>query len=1261
MWAAMTFTVTDAMLNKSRYAGQISDILVSQAQAETGKIARISAPDQIAENWSPDTLFYVQWDVPISDSVMMSLQKEFQQKYPDTQYTFFFTWENPSKFRYTNRKWKELRWKDAIDWALGEELVSQTSLGIWKKHIVLWISFKKDNNDERWVRPLTSSEFDELGIGEQSNFAHARGPLFSRIFPQLKSGNFGQAIQIFVEWYEEKFQEKVEDQRRAAELQAQQLQEAKSGLSQVEASLNSLTVSYRSFLWKTPPAWWDRDIENSIQEAQSHIHNENGSSASHNLSSAQSSIDYLLNLIENHESFWEKIEIIRKHIQKASESPYADQAEREKQTVNQLVDRLESEWKAKDVLSYGNTYSEALNAFEDYVDEINQAKITAETAERNEAVLKTVGTWWAWLWIIGSIIAGWRLNRRRKPTKEQFETEIKKWRGIISQAQEKLMTDIIPKTDMIVELLEDSQNTTKKKVEQLGNDVGTLSIVLAKLMQTLRDIETEVWSHFFRKWPYETGLKMLQNTEIQIDPVLDAQDEDLLAVTTWEDITTLRWLADKMTFTFEDMVSEADTRLVRITETFQELEEANSQYEISSQQTGVVLQMLLGAVSKLSTHTGRDEDVIFPHLGRFQTRFQKRVEEIDTMSMHDKIGAYNQLMLLSEKMLILQEWIEWINMFISEHAPVASRNLLVANGYSVDWVTNIIEPSFKKFAENKSKVLSQKVDVETFSADIEASETIIMNIYTSIISIKDIGRKFSEQKEVVNGVKSTLQALGEELSETYNINQEQLFQEEWFNPEDCFSAITDLSERIVTAINSWDVESGESMLQKMSDEVQKIREIMSLTQTAFSSYDENKSLAEAGLNNISDILPGTKSALTDIQSSWSESVQRLWAGDPTHPNSDGYIWNNIDEIYDNQGISNGLIKDSQVHIDDGKPITAQDQLARSRSLSEDSLYKTQEVHSKKESIETTDKENTKLVSQILAEIEILKQEQSNPDILSSTLESVDGIVVGEEYISSVQKKQKRDPFDIQVNLQKFMEKVDNTKGQIAQDKKAKRDLDEHLATIQSQLSRLASEGTNAQYDDYPDSESAQQVFEVNIPTYEDRYATLFGGSETPNSNWYEILKTSNSLEEDILGARKILSQDEKNRQVVEESMRVARSRIQDARDWDVTHGISITGSIGSSSLNQAEQYYIEGDFHTASEYASSAYKKANTAVENAERKLRRKLRKIAEEEERQRRLKAKKKREAAARAAESSSDSSWFGWGGSFGWGSSWFGWGGSW
>ncbi len=1240
-----------------------------QLEKNEWEVIHINSPTEIAEKWSPKDIFYVQWNIPISDSVLNALTQKINKEYPDTQYTFFFTGENPSDFSYKNRDWNNFRWKDAIEFALSESLLWKTNLGIWKKHVVIWISFERDNNWERWVRPLTSVEFDDLWIGENSRFSHESWPLFSKVFPQLKSWNFPWAIEIIAEGYDTKYNQiisqKQAEKERKQELFKQNLENAKKWIKEVEQLHESLTKEYEDFLWNKPIVGWDEGILEHKQNAKKYLSNENPWLALKHIDIAKKIIWSYQTLIKGYDSYRKNIFLAWEALNLFKENEYIDKFMLEYKIANDLYKKALSEWENKDF-----NYVKTIGLLNESIDALYEEFKDAEEAQ----LYKDVATkWWSSLALLLSGIVWFLANKKRKLTKQEFEKELSRWQKTLDKAYDELLDEIDDKEEILSLLFEDSSWETKTRVDQLSQDVWALSVMLPKLSDTLKQIEREVWSDiwvnlFSSKW-YSKWLSLLEDEEIQINPTTDRLDKHLLRVIWKQKISTLSELAQSMTYTFEWMIKETDSRISSIRSIFIEFDEANSNFDEEVNNSFELKTKLKSSLELLSRNIWEKSAESFPYITEFLNSFTDNLDKLSKTALLDKLGSYNVILEINKKLKIFTDGIKSINNFVIKNNPYKDKTELDFDWYDTNWFIESISKSYKSLWEETKSIFSDK-NLHSFEENIKRKLDKIIESYNELKNLNTTSNKKEQLEETIEWITLKVEEIKENLSKDYDIDKKLLFKEDDHNPYKRFEKINSLQVEVKELLDNWKEEEANKKLIEIEKLLSEIEMIIKMTKWWFDVYDTRKNEIQSISSSINSNKDKAKELLDKIKEKWSPEVLKLWEWDITHPDSDGDLWNNIIEIEENYRELKNVIEWANQFRENWASISAIWELDRARAINEDSSYRLMEINQKYKRLEDTDIENTNLLSDVNNQLELIANIQDKNYITWESRDKFINILSFKTELENRALEEKRNPFKINEGLIYLLLKINELDNNIKRDKQAYEYFLKRINTIDNLITQLESESEEARYDNYPDSEEAINVFEQLTPKYREFYNVLLSKQDLKHEDWHILLSNSEYLIEDINKAISILREDTDERLEAERYINKARHKIWDARRWSWSYWISIYGHYWVNDLSRAEEAYSRWDFDEVDNYASIAYRNAIRAIEEAEEEVRREIRRREEEARRRREEEAERARAAARRRASmsssssssrSSSSSSGFWWWWSFSSSSSGFWWWGSW
>jgi len=1244
----MALALSDVIVTKWEFSAKVMNILTPSAHAETRNgVEYVDSPLEVAEKWESGKSFYVEGNIPLSNELLSSLQSEISVKYPNTDYTFFFTGKNPDNFRYKNRNGKTVRWKDAIDFALDETLQGQTTMGVGKKYVVFWISFQPDNSGTRWARALPSEEFDALDMWENDRFSSKNGPVFSKVFPQLKSGNYSWAIQILTTSYEGEYNRVINKQKRDKE-------NAESSISTTRLYFEWLKKDYEDFLWKSAPLSWWSEIEKYLQSAENSLESDSIKTVNNYIERAKDSIDEKRELINSHESFGEKIMNLRSTLEQSNASKHALWASTEYQEATRLLQIAILEWEQKD-FKYIQSYQNADKWYRKFKWKI--AKISTVNVVKKWSIPLWLTL--SWIWWIGR-------NRKRRPAKNVFEHDIKAFKEWLLRIEESLW-EILPGKDLTLALMNmEYKWEMKKKVQDFRNIFSELLYTIPELNKFLWNVQKTVDAYklnLISSSGYNAGREMIQKWDIFINSADAEIDVNLLEKLGFKEgeISNFEELTNDISKSFWYAVRDTDINVLNLRNIINEIKNINEIYQSNLESVKTNFENL----SKSMDFFSDIDSFILWRFSYFSQVFESNfLKNISIESIDDMIGANAKLEKVNKKISVFSVAIESIISHISENDPDDIIMTLQDSGYETKWFSNNLPRAFNLLDGQTEDIVNDEMSFEDFSSNIEQKSWNIKSLYKKLIDIHNAIEDKHNLSEKIKAFSTAVAKKRTMMTKTYkakhkiDINKADLFLEEnkplsWF-----FESLKPLDLEFVSHVNKWSSEEITSLISKMNEMMTEAQEIFDTTDLKFQGYTSHQSnIAETSVKLEEDIEPALF-VLNDIKNHWDPKVLVLWEGDPTHPDCDWDLGNNMEEILESVRERDNLVSFAQDEFNIWKVIQSSKSLDRADIMNNNIKYRISEIHDKHQRIDQIENLNRKKLMDIQSVFKELSGLTKEHYVVENTISDIENLLKFEKSLVDMQTAKKRNPFSIQEKFAYMDTLIQDVKSKIEKDRQVNANLRNTFQSIWKQILILTKEWSSAQNDKYPDSQEAKKVFEEKIPEYSKAYEQLLSELKKDHNNWYKLYKKADEIEEDIMNWIKVLRKDDAERRKIEDAIEQASQRSKSARSWRGDYGIRLRWDYGSSDLDTALELYALWRFLDASKYAKNSYEKASIQISRADSAVqeeRTRRRRAREEEERR----ARKRREDAARRRRnsySSSSSGFWSSGGWFWWGSSGFG-----
>ncbi|MCB0353136.1 MAG: hypothetical protein KDD64_06405, partial [Bdellovibrionales bacterium] len=462
-----------------------------------------------------------------------------------------------------------------------------------------------------------------------------------------------------------------------------------------------------------------------------------------------------------------------------------------------------------------------------------------------------------------------------------------------------------------------------------------------------------------------------------------------------------------------------------------------------------------------------------------------------------------------------------------------------------------------------------------------------------------------------------------------------------------------------------DVDAASKAYRRGAENLQTARDILSTTIAAHEAYKGRVEAINSRGEELADEVEPHRATLAGIEAEFDPAVLLLTAGDEAHPDANGTIGDNFDEIATAVTLRGEHLREASEEYSQGFILEAAKTLNSAEATNEFIKHRLDGIAKKRNRLDATVERNAEARVELERNRARLARATADPKVMRPTTAQYDNAAALFSQTLALFEAEKTNPFAIESALAQVKQAFWSVDERIKLDLELHAEADRSLAAASKRLTRAQRvlSSVSGMADNIPDSDRLSRVPSQLHELERDlaRAKVLF---EQESGDWNEVDSIADRITERAQALIDVINVEAQDGQSAVAAISSAAQAVRKAINWSGSYGVSLLGQPGSRQLDSARTALERGEYDEASSLASRAMQMALSAISAAEaevtrrrraeeERIRRERERQRQEEEERRRAAERRRREAARRSSysSSSSSSSWgsSGGGGGFG------------
>lgn len=1128
-----------------------------------------------------------------------------------------------------------------------EKIVDEGS-GI-KTGSIIVLSFDVSAPDLRKIDISGGDLYDRHNLGE----ANWKGNLDRTALPLLREKKTGQAIRDTITTLDGKLAQALQREQEQVSLVRERATREVQAAKDAFAELNAQLVKFRernpgksgSLAFPETSGW-----QSKISEGESGLRMQQFNSVSALVGGIAKEVGAHRQLLDGYPAAEKKLNQLSADLTAARADEYAKRVA-SLEVASKLLDVARADWDRAES-SYQASLTAAETEVPKAIKQIGSARSADETA--HNLMLGGIGVV-ALLGLGGTGIAVARASRRSQKAKEGADELLKRWDDAIGE-----------KTGAMLELnarrmrlLGDPNDKTKyfegetgKMAEEVHKAFGALWIRITQARHRLDDAKATFASGGnLSTTKYEEVRELLSDRPIlfergsQAESVLreaSGQERDEAGVKLFG---TLRDY-EPFSLTFDELINQFNASAKSAKENLDLIEEreANVSRDLAVFETSLKSQQ--GAIDALRAHGkpyGLFELAGYPD--DFTQRASKAVSELQQLASRDPVGAHGRLAEWKERLGTLEKFVQQANTILVERGPalVTSQKAIAESKIEVGWVAEGLT-SLSRAAD------ALCVELGKDGASSEAATKIIVGL-NNLFDRVELGATLSREStkdlsEALRAAEGRVSRLRAELGAAFKLNAEQMMTEKGSNPSERLTAAHAEKDRAVNHIAVGALEDARKALTDSRNLVRDAEQIVANSRRAFEEYVDVAAKLTSDHQKLVEEKSTHVTTLASITQRFHPDVLVLGSGDPTHPNGNGMLGDNVEEAEQTLTQMAQHLTRAAALYKNGEVLGARAVLAQADGCREFAAHRYAEIEEKWDRLGKVSAQNGTLIESSAELVRQLTTRGQDDKITAATVGAIAELSKSLSEISARTKGARSNPFAIAdqlATLNSALIKMDQTiEKDIALFREAVRSVD----AARTQLAGVRESLKTAAKDSVTDS-SAIESIRGQIDGWAGKLEQANLALKRPHGEWSVIDQNADRIASEVTTAQATMRKELEAAQEAINRLQSARRAVSEAQGWSGSYGVVIGSVVGADIIGRARAALEQGRYDEALKEADRAARTARAAVESAEREVATRQRR-AEEEERRERQRRQDEEDRRRRARDSdSSSSSGSTWGGS--------------
>lgn len=870
---------------------------------------------------------------------------------------------------------------------------------------------------------------------------------------------------------------------------------------------------------------------------------------------------------------------------------------------------------------------------------------------------------------------GFVLNRRRRPVKREAEQLLADWDRALDRKLEVLIEEMEQRIGLYLGPASGADRRpyageTLRLAGAIRADIGSLYILwtsASKVLETaaalIRARGLSAVHGFLFPGRYRLGIALLRDEPVPFDPA-EGLPRIFGQERTWRD-DLLGDLASYEPFrkSFQEIVAELDLRAARAAAALDRVQSSLDEGPHALDETGERLRRTASLREELERAAAEGLFRLTPLWDAALPAATVALTRASALLPADPVGAVAGDGAAAGRISIEAAQLAGL-------AAAARRGVLAAvaagetalrqAGIASGWIE-----TERAGLSGRADALAARAAEVSVAAGIEELAQGLADLGVRVERAVDLARILGETaRPEAREAEGLVQAARGELGAALGLAPERLLREEGADPSGFLEQAGRQADAAQEALGRGDLDGAETALDEVARAAAEAAGIVEATRQAFAAQPETVEKRRAETGRVEGLLPEHERILAGIRERFAPSVLALRDGDPGHPEANGNLADNPEEVRAHVGFAHGKLDRSVAAFREGRLLAAARLLREVEAHQELAVHRLEEVAERRARLARTVEANQDLLATLEARVrEGRVSIAGDPRTMRPTVASFEQ---GERQVEQARRAVEAapgDPFLAAEELLAARATLDQVHDRMAPDDRVLHaEAARSVAAAGGRLESAAALAQRAAADGVPDSPGINAAGRA-LQSLAAAQAAAREALRIAHGDWKALDAEADHVEAEAGRWTATLSGEIAAAGQAAEALSRAARKVRDAGAWSGAYGIIVGGRPGAAALSRASSLLEQGRYEEVREAAESAYREAIQAITAAEAAVR--LRRAEEERrEEQRRAEERRRRSEAAsrssRSSGSSSGSGGSGWGGGGGSGSSRSSWGSS-
>jgi len=535
-------------------------------------------------------------------------------------------------------------------------------------------------------------------------------------------------------------------------------------------------------------------------------------------------------------------------------------------------------------------------------------------------------------------------------------------------------------------------------------------------------------------------------------------------------------------------------------------------------------------------------------------------------------------------------------------------------------------------------------------ADAIAKDAVQRDVSTRIASLETALRQLVERaaqaveltrqakgaiSEALLGAAASVREARENFAKTLRLTPSEMLAEANYNPDDALAEANRQHAASLAGLDRGDVAAAGNALDTAANRIAAAQALVAESRQSLDSHQARiRKLREEHLKLKSQVTPAAVH-LKQLQTRFLPTALRLVRGQ-----DDTTIEDNISATEKALSESVTVMDTADDDFKAARLLAAADRLEQTAHLFKVAGTHLGEITQHSSALDRAESDNKHELTRLKSTLEAALAQANDPRTMSAT-QALHATLTGQlEAAAQANRAKVHDPFEIASQLAQLTAALGEFSSRVQADWKLHEEAVRSLRAARAHVQQAQELVKRAAADEIPDSQATGDLVHEIAVLHRDLRAAEARESQ-PHADWKALDTIADQIAAAAERATARLKNELDDAEKTVQAISAAATSVRDAADWFGAYGVTIPGSPGSGSLQQARDLLLRGSYLNALRQAQEAAADAQRAVTMAEAEVSRRRR---EEEAKE----AARRRAAAARRASSTWSS-----GGGFGGGSS--------